>query len=122
MGSRNPTSEYKFSYDKMLETTGNTAVYLLYDRARLESIIAKAKAEHNCDAEELIKAGETPTVAHPAERKLVMQLHQWTEVMEQTLDDLYPYHICDYVYNVSIAASDFVTKCKVLGTPEMKSR
>jgi len=120
--SRNPTSEYKFSYDKMLETTGNTAVYLLYARARLESIIAKAKAEHNCDAEELIKAGETPTVAHPAERKLVMQLHQWTEVMEQTLDDLYPYHICDYVYNVSIAASDFVTKCKVLGTPEMKSR
>lgn len=120
--SRNPTSEYKFSYDKMLETTGNTAVYLLYARARLESIIAKAKAEHNCDIEELIKAKEAPTVEHPSERKLVMQLHQWTEVMEQTLDDLYPCHICDYVYNVAIAASDFVTKCKVLGTPEMKSR
>jgi len=26
------------------------------------------------------------------------------------------------VYNVSIAASDFVTQCKVLGSPEMKSR
>ena len=119
---RNPTTNYKFSYDDMLDTKGNTAVYLLYARVRLESIIAKAKAEHGVDVEELIKSGETPTVEHPSERKLVLQLHLFADTMELTLEDLFPYHICEYVYNVSIAASDFVTNCKVLGSPEMKSR
>jgi len=36
---RNPTSNYKFSYDQMLDTRGNTAIYLLYAHARLESVI-----------------------------------------------------------------------------------
>ena len=41
---RNPTTNYKFSYDQMLDTRGNTAVYLLYTHARLESIQTKAAA------------------------------------------------------------------------------
>ncbi|CAB9513415.1 Arginine--tRNA ligase [Seminavis robusta] len=119
---RNPTTNYKFSYDQMLDTKGNTAVYLLYARVRLESICAKAKADHGVDVEELLKAGEVPVLEHPSERNLAKELHLFAEVLETTLDDLFPYHICEYVYNVSIAASDFVTQCKVLGVPEMKSR
>jgi len=123
---RNPTSNYKFSYDQMLDTKGNTAVYLLYARVRLESICAKAKAEHGVDVEELVKAcaaGESlMAVEHESERNLVLNLHLFADMMETTLEDLLPYHICEYVYNVSIAASDFVTQCKVLGSPEMKSR
>jgi arginyl-tRNA synthetase len=41
------------------------------------------------------------------------------------LDDLYPYHICEYVYKLAIASSDFVTQCKVLlgkDDPDMPSR
>jgi len=46
----------------------------------------------------------------------------FTDTLAQTLEDLYPYHICEYIYNLAIAASDFVTQCKVLGSPEMNSR
>jgi len=119
---RNPTTNYKFSYDQMLDTKGNTAVYLLYARVRLESICARAKKDHDVDVEELVKAGEVPTVEHDSERNLVLQLHLFADMIEMTLEDLFPYHVCEYVYNVSIAASDFVTQCKVLGSPEMKSR
>ena len=119
---RNPTTNYKFSYDQMLDTKGNTAVYLLYARVRLESICAKAKADHGVDVEELVKAGESPVIEHESERNLVLQIQMFADMMEVTLEDLFPYHICEYVYNVAIAASDFVTQCKVLGSPEMKSR
>jgi arginyl-tRNA synthetase len=119
---RNPTSNYKFSYDAMLDTKGNTAVYLLYARVRFESIMAKAKAEHGVDVEELIKNGEKIAIEHPSERNLALQLQTFADTIEMTLDDLLPYHICDYVYNLSIAASDFATQCRVLGSPEMKSR
>jgi arginyl-tRNA synthetase len=124
---RNPTSNYKFSYDAMLDTKGNTAVYLLYARVRLESICAKAKKEYNIDVEELVQngngtAGSLVCLEHASERNLALQLQSFTDIIEATLDDLYPYRICDYVYNLSTAAADFVTQCRVLGSPEMTSR
>jgi arginyl-tRNA synthetase len=119
---RNPTSNYKFSYDEMLDTKGDTAVYLLYARVRLESIMAKAKAEHNVDIEALLKSGEKIVIGHESERNLALSMLAFPDVIEQTLDDLLPYHICDYVYKLANAASDFVTQCKVLGSAEMKSR
>jgi arginyl-tRNA synthetase len=119
---RNPTTNYKFSYDLMLDTKGDTAVYLLYARVRLESIVAKAAAEHQVAVEELLQNGATIALTHPSERNLALQLLSFTDMMEQTLDDLYPYHICEYVYKLATAASDFVTQCRVLGSPEMPSR
>ena len=119
---RNPTTNYKFSYDLMLDTKGDTAVYLLYARVRLESIVAKAAAEHQVVVEDLLKNGATIVLAHPSERNLALQLLSFTDMMEQTLEDLYPYHICEYVYKLATAASDFVTQCRVLGSPEMPSR
>mmetsp|Transcript_21660 Transcript_21660/g.32011 ORF Transcript_21660/g.32011 Transcript_21660/m.32011 type:complete len:759 (-) Transcript_21660:298-2574(-) len=118
--SRNPKSNYKFSYDQMLDTKGNTAVYLLFAYARLESIMAKAKADHNIDVVEL--KDEKVVLGHASERNLALHLQQFTDVIETTLEDLFPYHICEFVYNLSVAASDFVTQCHVLGSPEMKSR
>ena len=115
---RNPTSNYKFSYDMMLDTKGDTGVYLLYARVRLESILAKAQAEYEADLNNL---GQVQ-LEHPSERKLAFALQQFPDVITMTLDDLYPYHICQYVYELSIAASDFVTQCRVLGSPEMSSR
>ena len=119
---RNPTTNYVFSYDRMLDTKGNTAIYLLYAYARLESIVAKAKNEHNVDVDKLIKKGASITINHPSELNLAFHLLQFADTIEETLDDIFPYHICDFLYNASIAVSDFVTQCKVLGSPEMESR
>eukprot|EP00521_Asterionellopsis_glacialis_P009434 CAMPEP_0195287396 /NCGR_PEP_ID=MMETSP0707-20130614/4471_1 /TAXON_ID=33640 /ORGANISM="Asterionellopsis glacialis, Strain CCMP134" /LENGTH=820 /DNA_ID=CAMNT_0040347145 /DNA_START=55 /DNA_END=2517 /DNA_ORIENTATION=+ len=119
---RNPTTNYKFSYDQMLDTKGNTAVYLLYAHARLESICSKAKDDHKVDVDELLKKNVKASITHNSERNLALQLQCFTDILEATLDDLFPYHICEYLYNLSIAASDFVTQCKVLGSPEMESR
>eukprot|EP00978_Attheya_sp_CCMP212_P011945 scaffold29664_cov51-Attheya_sp.AAC.3 len=120
---RNPTTNYVFSYDRMLDTKGNTAIYLLYANARLESICTKAKAAHNVDVEELIRDGTAQIVlGHASEVNLAFFLNQFADMMEVTLEDLYPYHIGDFLYNVSNAASEFVTQCKVLGSPEMNSR
>ena len=38
----NRTSNYTFSYDRMLDLKGNTAVYLLYAHARISSIVRKS--------------------------------------------------------------------------------
>lgn len=120
---RNPTSNYIFSYDRMLDTKGNTAIYLLYAHARLESIISKGKANFGVDVDALIADGKSKiALKHKSERNLGLHLEFFADTIEETLKDLYPYHICDFVYALSIAASEFVTQCKVLGSPEMESR
>lgn len=126
---RNPKSNYKFSYDEMLDTKGDTAVYLLYARVRLESILAKAQKDYQVDVDGLLRDALDPSsslkgivLEHEAERALALSLCTFPDVMVQTLDDLFPSHICEYVYRVANSATDFVTKCKVLGSPEMTSR
>jgi arginyl-tRNA synthetase len=125
---RNPTSNYVFSYDRMLDTKGNTAIYLLYAHARLESIVTKGKAEHGIDVDALMAGGDGGdkkpriVISHKSERNLALHLRFFADSINETLIDLFPYHICDFVYDLAIAASEFVTQCKVLGSPEMESR
>lgn len=119
---RNPTTNYVFSYDRMLDTKGNTAIYLLYQHARLESIITKALSQCNVDIETLFNQKKTIFITHPSESNLAFQISMFYDVIQTTLDDLYPYHICDYLYAVCNAVAEFVTQCKVLGSEEMESR
>lgn len=120
---RNPTSNYKFSYDQMLDTKGNTAIYLLYAHARLESIIDKGKTEYNVDVDELINNKSAKIhIGHPSERNLALHIQMFSDSIVEVLEDLYPYRVCDFLYALSNAVSDFVTQCKVIGSPEMESR
>lgn len=41
---QHPSTNYIFSYDRMLDTKGDTAVYLLFAYARLASILRKVSA------------------------------------------------------------------------------
>jgi len=120
---RNPTTNYIFSYDRMLDTKGNTAIYLLYQHARLESIITKAQTQCNVSIDTLLQEQKaTIKIEHPSESNLAFQISMFYDVILSTLDDLYPYHICDYLYAVCNAVGEFVTQCKVLGSDEMESR
>jgi arginyl-tRNA synthetase len=120
---RNPTSNYKFSYDQMLDTKGNTAIYLLYAHARLESIIDKGKNDFNVDVDDLInKKSAKIHIGHPSERNLALHIQMFSDSIVEVLEDLYPYRVCDFLYALSNAVSDFVTQCKVIGSPEMESR
>ena len=54
--SQNRTSDYVFSYDKMLAMNGNTATYMQYAYARVRSIFARGKI----DIDALRAAGADP--------------------------------------------------------------
>jgi len=120
---RNPKSNYQFSYDKMLDTNGNTAVYLLYAHARLESICTKGLAEHNIDVNEIVKKKDVNILlGQAAERNLALHMLMFADMIEEVLKDLYPSRICEFLYSLSVAVSTFLNSCYVLNTPEMESR
>ena len=46
---QHPATDYVFSYENMLSTQGDTAVYLMFAYARFASIVRKGKVEHGLD-------------------------------------------------------------------------
>ncbi|CAH0388165.1 unnamed protein product [Bemisia tabaci] len=107
--SHNRVHEYVFSFDKMLDDKGNTAVYLLYAYTRIRSIARNAKMT----PEQLKSAIETTAVAveHEKEWKLAKILLKFYEVIDTINDDLCPHHLCEYLYDVACCFTEFYDKC-----------
>eukprot|EP00953_Heterococcus_sp_UTEX-ZZ885_P011856 6843-Heterococcus_DN1.PRE.2 len=119
---QHPASAYMFSYDRMVHTRGNTAVYLQFAHARLCSILRKAQAEEGVDLEALTASDTPVTLQHDNERALAFELMQFTDVLQDFMKDLMPNRLCDYLYALAIKFTDFVTQCHVLKSAERDSR
>jgi len=113
---QNRNSDYRFSYDAMLDPKGNTAVYVLYAYARISAILRKASA--TVDAAGLASA----TFAEPAERALALRVLRLPEVLQQVEADLLPSRLVDYVYGLSVDFTAFYTACPVIGSDSEVSR
>ena len=113
----------------MLDTKGDTAVYLMFAYARVASILRKAADERGVDVKALGAASTLPTptsaspspaatsaspspvvaspspssvtVEHPAERALVFELMQLGDVLHHVLQELLPNRLCDYLKEVN---------------------
>ncbi len=108
--AHNRTSDYEFSYDKMLAMTGNTAAYMQYSYARVSSIFARGGVDIG-----LLRQSKTPIVLDsPAERGLAMALLQFGEALERVADDYRPNHLTTYLFHLASKYSEFFEHCPVL--------
>jgi len=108
--SQNRSSDYVFSYDKMLAMTGNTATYMQYAYARVRSIFARG----NVDVEALRVSGSPILLNSPAERALALELLQFSEALDQTVADYRPNQLTSYLFDLANRYSTFFEQCHVL--------
>jgi arginyl-tRNA synthetase len=111
--SQNRTSNYTFSYDKMLALKGNTAPYMLYAYVRTQGI----SREGNIDYDKL-KADAPIILQQEAELTLAKHLLQLDEVLAEVERDLLPNRLCDYLYQLSQKFNQFFENCPVLKSEE----
>jgi len=108
--SQNRTSDYIFSYDKMLATEGNTATYMQYAYARCRSIFREGgvdDARFRADPPEVV-------IGHPAERALALQLLRFPEAVENAAAEYLPHLITGYLWDLAKSFSGFFENCPVL--------
>jgi arginyl-tRNA synthetase len=108
--SQNRTSDYVFSYDKMLALDGNTATYLQYSYARVQGIFAKGGVAISA----LRNAAEQLTLEHPAERALGLSLLRFSEALDEALSDYRPNQLTNYLYEFTKSFFSFYEACPVL--------
>jgi arginyl-tRNA synthetase len=114
----NRTSDYTFSYDRMLAMNGNTATYMQYAYARVSSIFAKG----DVDIESLRTSGAAIALAHPAERALAIGLLQFSEALDSTVAEYRPHLLTAYLFEVANRYSTFFEQCPVLKAPDEATR
>ena len=108
--SHNRTSDYVFSYDKMLALNGNTATYMQYAYARVRSIFGKS----GVDPESLRKAGAMISIDQPAERALAVALTRFEEALITMVEDYRPNHLTGYLFELAGSYSTFFEQCPVI--------
>ena len=107
------TTGYRFDFKKMLDDKGNTAVYLFYSYVRICSIYRKININEK-QIEELIKTTKIE-VKEKSERKLLIHLLLFNDVIDDVLKDLSLNLLCDYVYGIATKFSEFYESCKIAG-------
>ena len=116
--SQNRLSDYIFDWKKMLAMNGNTAAYLQYAYARIQSIFRKGEIT----PESIREARPSIILTHPAERALGIQLLRLPETLDLASSELKPNILTDYLFALANTFYTFYEECPVLKaeSPERK--
>ncbi|MET7394589.1 arginine--tRNA ligase [Dactylosporangium sp. NPDC005572] len=102
--SNDRARDYVLDFDRMLALKGNTSVYLQYAHARIRSILQEANAE-----------ATEPTIEHPAERKLALELLRFPAAVRTTSQTLEFHHLTGYLFGLAATFTGFYEHCRVRG-------
>jgi arginyl-tRNA synthetase len=104
--SKSRTSDYVFEWSSMLSFEGNTAPYLLYAFARINSLLSKSSEFNNSMVLSLISVSE--------ERNLLIKVLQFPEIVNTVSTDCYPNLLCNYLYELAGIFMRFYEACPIL--------
>jgi arginyl-tRNA synthetase len=105
--STDRTKDYTFDYDRMLSFDGNTAPYLQYAHARIQSIFRKAGVKPQDATGPIV-------VEEPAERALAMTLLEFEGLLRELEQSLDFHRLCGHLYGLATAFTSFYEHCPVL--------
>jgi len=110
----NRKNDYVFSFDQMLDIRGNTAAYLLYQLTRIRSVNRKVEGKITDEEISKIAASGKFDLADPREFKLAKTILRFHEILSQAQRDLLLHPICEWMYELSNAFSQFYDKCYII--------
>ena len=119
------TTDYIFSWDRMLSLHGNTAPYLQNAYVRVRSIFRKAGEHTVAGIADAGPGSPTPattttalTLKDPAELDLAKRLCQFGEIVPQVLNGFRPNILANYLFELANSFHAFYEACPVLKSEE----
>ena len=112
--SQNRTTDYVFSFDKMLELKGNTAAYMQYAVARVEGIVNRGGVDRELLHQEISKNSSILKFSDPLERRLALAVLKLGAVLEDVEIDYRPNVMTSWLYELASCFSSFYDALSVL--------
>ena len=115
--SNQATKDYIFDVDRFTSFEGNTGPYILYTIVRMKSILSRFREEGGDPSE-----GRILAPAGESEKKLMLQLSGFGQMIENAHEEKAPHRVCSYIYEVSNAFNSFYHETGILSEkdPEKK--
>ena len=115
--SNQPTKDYVFDIDKFTSFEGNTGPYILYTIVRIKSILAKYEANGKKAADAKISV-----IDSKHQKDLMMDITKFATSIEAAYEDLAPYKICSYIYDLANSFNGFYHECRILAEEDVNKQ
>ena len=112
--SSNRSSDVVFSFDRLIDLKGNSALYLEYTYARIESLIREYDSKYP----------DTPAGEEFAEeaKDLVRNGILFKRILSRAADNSTPNTLCDFVYNFANKFNSFYEKNRIITDDKKKTQ
>lgn len=110
--SNQTSKDYIFDTDRFASFEGNTGPYILYTIVRIKSILEKyAQTGESIDMDKM----SVNKVLTPSEKNLMIELSKFNATIDSAYEELAPYKICSYTYDLSNAFNTFYHDNRIMG-------
>ncbi len=103
--SHHPLTNINFDWDNMFAMDGNSAPYIQYTVARINSVVAKS---------DVVKSNVVNNDLIEEELLLLRKLSQFTDIITSSAINYSPNILCSYLYELASKFNTFYSKCKII--------
>ncbi len=115
--SNQASKDYIFDLDRFTSFEGDTGPYILYTIVRIKSILSKYAEQGGILTDVVIEEA-----ANDSEKGLMLELAKFNAVMETACEEIAPYRICAYIYDLANALNHFYHETKILTEEDEKKK
>lgn len=112
--SQNRMTDIAFNWEKMLSFEGNSAPYLQYTYARINSLQDKYRKENKLESLLSYKKPHLELLQEEAERDILRELVKYPEAIENAARENGPHLVALYVYNLASSYNTFYNSFPIL--------
>ncbi len=95
-----------FDPHESVKMTGNSGPYLLYSAVRAKKILQKSSGD----------SGQNDAVYDSNERKLAKKILEYKEILKESVIEMAPHKVANYLYELAQEFSRFYEQCTVAGS------
>ncbi|MCM1092289.1 MAG: arginine--tRNA ligase [Butyrivibrio sp.] len=107
--SNQVSKDYVFDMERFTSSEGDTGPYILYTMARIKSILAKYTEQGGRPSDAGLHVAQ-----NESEKALMLQLAQFNAMMTGACEELAPYKVCAYIYDLANIFNHFYHETKIL--------
>lgn len=112
--SQNRLTDIKFDWDKMLSFEGNSAPYLQYTCARINSLKRKYNALYKLDKINILDKPDFNLLKEKIEKDLTRQLLKFPEIIAGAAKENSPHLVALYIYELASLYNSFYNSMPIL--------
>jgi len=112
--SQNRITDITFNWDKMLSFDGNSAPYLQYTYARINSLNEKYKKTYRLNRINILNKPDFSLLVDKTEKDIMRQLIKFPEAVENAARENSPHFIALYIYELASLYNNFYNSAPIL--------